>query len=327
MTREIEISSLDLRHEGHRMKSPLGEARLLVSIQEHGIETPLAGVDVDGQSILLNGFKRCRCAKRLGLGLVPYISVGSNEAMGLLEVLRASSEKSLSILEQAEFINDLIHRHRMDVADIAETLSRSRSWVSMRLGLVREMGGVVREKVLGGAFPMYAYMYTLRPLVRRDQVRKADIEAFVSAVSGRKLSIRKIEQLAHGYFHGAAWFRGEMDSGHLTIALERLKGVPTVLEGCSTFEDGVLKSLESLSKSMGRVISKSQHPTLGSRTFRVQASLVLAGILSRMSALNLALKGLHDQTRETQGDRSPSSGGHADTGDRPETPREPQRRP
>ena len=153
MARDVELSSLDLRYEGHRMKSPVVEARLLVSIQERGVEKPLEGVDVEEQRILLNGFKRYRCAQRLGLGVVPYASLGSDEATGILEVLRSSSEKSLSMLEQAEFIDDLIHHHRMNVAEIAETLSRSKSWVSMRLGLVREMGPGVRERVLSGAFP------------------------------------------------------------------------------------------------------------------------------------------------------------------------------
>ena len=232
MAPDVELSSLDLRYEGHRMRDPAREVRLLVSIQERGVENPLEGVDVEGRMLLLNGFKRYRCAKRLGLGLVPYASLGRDEATGILAVLRASSEKSLSILEQAEFIDDLIHQHRMNVAEIAETLSRSKSWVSMRLGLVREMGTVVREKVLGGAFPVYSYMYTLRPLLRTGGVPREDVEAFVCAVSGRKLSIREIEQLTQGYFRGPEWFRNEVDSGNLSLALERMMEVPSSPEGC-----------------------------------------------------------------------------------------------
>lgn len=296
MAPDVELSSLDLRYEGHRMRDPAREVRLLVSIQERGVENPLEGVDVEGRMLLLNGFKRYRCAKRLGLGLVPYASLGRDEATGILAVLRASSEKSLSILEQAEFIDDLIHQHRMNVAEIAETLSRSKSWVSMRLGLVREMGTVVREKVLGGAFPVYSYMYTLRPLLRTGGVPREDVEAFVCAVSGRKLSIREIEQLTQGYFRGPEWFRKEVDSGNLTLALERMKEVPSSPEGCSKFEGVFLKDLEILSKYMQRVMSKSGHPKLGTRTFCAQANILLAGILSRMSVLGQALKELHDRT-------------------------------
>lgn len=297
MAAQVELASLDLRYEGHRMKSPAVESRLLISIQERGIDNPLEGVDIGGRRILLNGFKRYRCARRLGLGLVPYTSLGSDAASGIIAVLRSSNERSLSILEQAQFIDDLIRLHKMSPVEIAETLSRSKSWVVMRLGLVREMGGVVRDKILSGAFPVYPYMYTLRPLMRMNGVRKEDVEAFVSAVGGKKLSVREIEQLAHGYFRGPDWFRKEIDSGNLVLALERMKQVPESPEGCSGFEGVLLRDIEILAKYLQRVTGKSQHPRLSNptRTFRAQAGLLLAGILSRMATFHNALRELHDR--------------------------------
>jgi predicted transcriptional regulator len=300
MARQVELACFDLRYEGHRMKCPALESRLLISIQERGIESPLEGVDIGEMKLLLNGFKRYRCARRLSLGLVPYVSLGSDEASGIIAVLRSSNEKSLSILEQAQFVDDLIHLHKMSVAEVAETLSRSKSWVLMRLGLVREMGAVVREKVLSGAFPVYSYMYTLRPLRRMSGVPKEDVEAFVSAVSGKKLSVREIEQLAHGYFRGPDWFRREIDSGNLALALERMRHVPEAPDGCSGFEGVLLRDIQILAKYMQRVIGKSQDPRLSSstRTFRAQAGLVLAGILSRMATFQQVLRGLHDRSGE-----------------------------
>ncbi len=298
MARDVELSSFDLRYENHRMKNSRLEAKLLVSIQERGVERPLEGVDIDAGRILLNGFKRYRCARRLGLGMVPYASLGSDEAMGIIAVLRASGEKQLSIIEQAQFIEDLSQQHRLTVPEIAECLSRSKSWVVMRLGLVREMEGVVREKVLRGAFPVYSYMYTLRPLLRSSGVSKEKVEAFVAATAGKKLSIREIQQLADGYFSGPKWFQEEIDSGHLALALERIEKVPAAPEGLSKFEQVLLGDLEALSKSLRRVLRKSQHPQLKTRTFRAQASLLLAGILSRMGAFQKALRELHDRTRQ-----------------------------
>ncbi len=296
MARDVELSSFDLRYQDHRMKNSKLEAKLLVSIQERGVERPLEGVDIDASRILLNGFKRYRCARRLGLGIVPYASLGSDEAMGIIAVLRASGEKKLSIIEQAQFVEDLSQQHRLTVPEIAECLSRSKSWVVMRLGLVREMEGVVREKVLCGAFPVYSYMYTLRPLLRSNSKEK--VAAFVAATAGKKLSIREIQQLADGYFSGPKWFQEEIDSGHLALALERIEQVPAAAEGLSKFEQVLLLDLETLSKSLRRVLRKSQHPQLKSRSFRAQASLLLAGILSRMGAFHKALRELHDRTRQ-----------------------------
>ena len=66
MSENVERSSLDLRYEGHRLRDDAREARLLASIAERGIEEPLEGVDTPTGRYLLNGFKRYRCAAKLG---------------------------------------------------------------------------------------------------------------------------------------------------------------------------------------------------------------------------------------------------------------------
>src|SRR5438034_5012904 len=172
MTREIELDALDLRYESYRMKNPAVEARLLAAIAERGIEEPLEGVDRAPLSILLNGFKRYRCAVKLGMGLAPYASLGAEEAAAILNLLRVSNDHSLSILEQAAFLDQLRKLEQSSVAELAEQLSRSKSWVSMRLGLLAEMSPRVREKIFSGAFPVYPYMYTLRQFMRMNGVHK-----------------------------------------------------------------------------------------------------------------------------------------------------------
>ena len=84
MAQEVEISAFDLRYESYRMKNPALEARLLTSIHERGVEEPLEGVDAGERKILLNGFKRLRCARKLGIGYVPYVSLGDDEATGVI---------------------------------------------------------------------------------------------------------------------------------------------------------------------------------------------------------------------------------------------------
>ena len=74
MAKDIELSSLDLRYEGYRMKNPGLEERLLALIAQRGIEEPLEGVQLQEVSILLNGFKRYRCARKLQLRSVPFLA-------------------------------------------------------------------------------------------------------------------------------------------------------------------------------------------------------------------------------------------------------------
>jgi hypothetical protein len=79
MAQEIELAELDVRYESYRMKNPAVENRLLVSIRQRGIEQALEGTGCGESKILLNGFKRRRCALRLGLHSVPYVSLGEED--------------------------------------------------------------------------------------------------------------------------------------------------------------------------------------------------------------------------------------------------------
>ena len=134
MANEVELASLDLRYESFRLKQPAVEERLLGSIVQRGIEEPLEGVEVGESLVLLNGFKRYRCARRLRLATVPYSSLGQDEAAAILGLLRVSNDRALSILEQAAFIDELKNARRMSVAEIATELAVSKAWVSRRLG-------------------------------------------------------------------------------------------------------------------------------------------------------------------------------------------------
>lgn len=296
MSRDVELSSLDLRYEGYRMKNAGLEGRLLTSMAQRGIDEPLEGVEVQGLSLLLNGFKRYRCATKLQLRTVPYASLGQDEAAGIMSLLRTSNDRALSILEQAAFLDELHATRHLGVAQIAEDLSRSKSWVSMRLGLISEMSPAIRAQLFSGAFPVYPYMYTLRQFMRMNGVTGEQVEQFVTAVSGKQLSVREIEQLAHGYFRGPDSFRHEILQGNVALALKRLREVPQNPDGCNEFERVLLADLEITQKYMQRVMGKSQDPRLKTRVFQAQANLLTAGILSRVPAFNQTLKQLHDRT-------------------------------
>ena len=295
MGREIELSSLDLRYEGFRLKASALEERLLGSIAQRGIEEPLEGVETKESNVLLNGFKRFRCARKLRLATVPYSSLGPDEAVGILNLLRTANNRALGILEQAAFIAELKNTRQMSVAQIALELSRSKSWVSMRLGLMAEMSAPVRRQLFAGAFPVYSYMYALRQFMRMNGVKPVQIEEFVLAVSGKGLSVREVEQLAHGCFRGPESFRREILQGNLALPLERMRQVPQSADGCNEFERVLLGDLELTQKYMQRVMGKSQDRRLVSRAFHAQSHLLSAGILSRSRAFFHTLRQLHDR--------------------------------
>lgn len=316
MGQEIELAELDVRYESYRMKNPALEKRLLASIMQRGIEQALEGAASGEVKILLNGFKRRRCALRLGIHRVPYVLLGEDEADAILNLLRVSNQSALSLLEQARFIDQLRRLEKMSVADIAEQLSRSKSWVGMRLGLLEEMSPRVQEEIFAGRFPVYSFMYTLRPFMRLNQVGKQEVEEFVLAVSGQKLSVREIEQLAHGYFRGPQSMREMIQNGHAGEVLAWMRQVPQDAEGCSAWERILLRDLEVVQKYMQRVMGKSLNPKLKSPAFLAQAHLLTAGILHRQRAFFDSVRRLHDRSGQAQSGISTPPGWHEPAGDR-----------
>ena len=295
MSESVERTSLDLRYQTYRLRNDTAEARLLASIAERDIEQPLSGVDTPQGRLLLDGFKRYRCATKLGIECVPYVSLGEEEASGIASLMRAK-QNTLSILEQARFVADLISMHNMSMADVAEMLSRSKAWVSMRRGLLEEMSEPLQEILFRGAFPVYSYMYTLRPFMRMNGLTQDDIERFVKAVSGQRLSVREIELLADGYFRGPASLRQEIDQGNWQWSLQQMQTVPADPEACNDIERVLLADLQRLLKSMHRVMARCADERLQSRAFYAQANLLLAGLLSRRESFFNKMEELHDRS-------------------------------
>jgi hypothetical protein len=307
MAEQVEISSLDLRYESCRMKSASAESQLLASIVAHGIRDALRGVETaDGSRILLDGFKRYRCAKKLNMGMVAYDPLGSDEALAIIKLLRISNAKTLSILEQARFIDELKSVHKMSVSEIAGLLERSKGWVSMRVGLTGQISPLVMDKLFSGKFQVYSYMYTIRPFMRMNAISKQDIDEFVSCVCGRGLSIRDIEILANGYFKGGEDIRQQIKNGNISWGLSRLKETSVPTKDCTQVEHRMLSDLEILQKYMQRVINKSKDDRYKTGSFYAQANLLTDGILRQMDIFAQCIKEFHDKCGQTQSDLSAS---------------------
>jgi ParB/RepB/Spo0J family partition protein len=317
MSETVERSSLDLRYEGHRLRDDAAEARLLASIAERGIEEPLGGVDTPHGHVLLDGFRRIRCAGRLGIECVPYISWGQDETQGIASLLSARRQRTLSILEQARFVDELLSTHGMTIADVAELLSRSKAWVSTRRNLLTSMSPTIQELLFRGAFPVYSYMVTLRPLMRINGVGQAEIECFVQAVAGQRLSVREIELLAHGYFRGTASLREAIDQGHWKWTLQQMQQVAEDPECLSQLERGVLRDLERLLQGMQKVITRCDSPRLKTRDFFAQANLLLASLLGRRDSFFKKMEEFYDRTGRAECHLSATSSGDVATGDQP----------
>jgi len=296
--KEIEISQIDTRFEEFRLKDKNQEKALLSSILEQGIREPLrCVVKPEDQVILLDGFKRLRCSKKLGIKMAPIVSLGTDEATGILQLIRLSNMRSMNILEQAALVDELKETYGLSAMDIARHLERSPAWVRVRLGIIDRMSPVVKEAVFSGRFPVRSYMYTLRKVTR--VTRKSDVDAFVNAVSGKGLSTRAIETLAHGFFNGGPHLKDQILQGNLDWTLKHLRPDPASdTNSCNEQESRALKDLEIMQRCIGRVPYEIRDSRLKSSSFFKTAYLLSGNILDKIDFFVKVLIEFYDKRRQ-----------------------------
>ncbi len=330
MSRQVELTAIDLRYEDFRLKSAAQEKLLLASIAARGIEQALTGIlgHGDDRPVLLDGFKRLRCARKLGMGLVPFVPLAEDAAGGILALLRLSQGAHLTLLEQARLVDELKRAHEMSVAEIAAKLERSKAWVLVRIDTLSKMSKEVRTEVFSGRFPAYSYLYTLRQFRRLTHAKQSEEDEFVRAASGKQLSTRDIELLARGYFQGGKNIRTQIREGNLGWCLGELKRDWTqASEGAAQWsetERGALRDLEMVARAMGRLGLRLGSPGIGSPGFYAEAGLLASGVLRRMAQFETQVRRFHDRCREASGGADPSRRGREYPRDFRETQAQPE---
>lgn len=303
MREEIEIQAIDRKYESHRLRQAGQEKQLLVSIASRGIDQPLQGVRESDRAVLLDGFKRLRCALTLGLSRVPFVPIGETEVTGIVALLKISNAGSLSLLEQARLVDELKRSGRLTVSDISARLERSKAWVIARLDVLSQMSEHVREEIFSGRFPAYSYLYTLRQFRRLAHAKQAEENDFVSAVSGKNLSTRDIEHLARGFFMGGAAVREQIRHGHLGWCLAELKqqdrAASESRSDLSELERGVLRDLEITGRVMSRLCLRLPETGSSPSGFFAEAGLLASGIERRLPSFSTTIRQFYDRSRQT----------------------------
>lgn len=220
----VEHNQVDLRYQNFRVQNPTIEKRLLVSIEDNGIQVPLEVFKEEGNStaVLLDGFKRYRCASRLGIHQLPVTVIGTSEVEGLFRIIRHNDKSSLSGFEQACFIEQLHTVYHLGLSEIARRVDRSVAWVRVRIDMLTSISEPVRAKIISGAFPLRSYMYDLAS-VTRVRGNKERVEQFVAAVSGRNYSTRDISVLSRAFFSGNEMVAQQIVQGNTDWTLRMLK--------------------------------------------------------------------------------------------------------
>jgi ParB/RepB/Spo0J family partition protein len=203
---DLEFHQLDLRYEPLRVRHPARERRLLASIAEVGQQMPIVVVGGHGgaRHVVVDGYKRVRCLRRLHRDTVGAIGWEMSEAEALIFRQLLHSEAADTALEQGWLLRTLHEDHAFSMEQLARRFDRSVSWVSRRLSLVRDLPPLVQQRVQEGRLVAHAAMKYLVPLARANE---SDCLRLVDAIATRTLSTRQIGRLYHTYLGGTAQVR------------------------------------------------------------------------------------------------------------------------
>jgi hypothetical protein len=135
--------------------------------------------------------------------------------------------------------------------------------------------------------------------MRMNGVNKNEIDEFVGSVAGKKLSIRDIELLAHGYFKGSDELRKQIKNGDILWALSRLKAKSANAGDITELERQMLRDLEITQKYMQRLTCKSQDKRFTTNGFFAQANLLAGGILRQLDTFTKSIRQFYDRTGQT----------------------------
>ncbi len=193
---ELELHQLELRYEGLKCRSGVRERRLVASLAELGQQVPIVVVAGEDRFIVIDGYKRVRALRRLGRDTVRALAWQLSESEALVVDRLMGAGPSDSAIEQGWLLRELHGRFELSLEELARRFDRSRSWVSRRLGLVRELPEAIQQRVRCGELHAHAAMRYLLPLARANS---EDALRLTAAIAGKSLSTRQVGELYQGY--------------------------------------------------------------------------------------------------------------------------------
>ena len=199
---EIELHALDLRYATLRRRDAKRERSLVASLAEIGQQVPVVVVRGEPTTsfVLVDGYKRVRALCRLHRDTVDAVLWELTELDALLLAQLMRSSEGGSALEQGWLLCELHERFGLSAGELARRFDKSTSWVSRRLGLVRELPEAVQELVRAGALAAHAAMKHLIPLARANLEQCLEL---APALAAHGLSSRQVGTLCAAFVAGS----------------------------------------------------------------------------------------------------------------------------
>lgn len=145
-TRFLAVAALGERYRRYRLPDPDAETGMAASFRRYGQLTPIVVCLREETHEVLDGFKRLAAARALGLPTVTTRLLEADEraAKAAIHGLNQTGRRTQE-WEEAWIVHALVREDGMTQVEVAELLSRHKSWVCRRLALVEKLTDEARE--------------------------------------------------------------------------------------------------------------------------------------------------------------------------------------
>jgi ParB family transcriptional regulator, chromosome partitioning protein len=244
--RFMAVDQLGQQYRRYRLPDPEAEAAMAVSLSRYGQQTPLVVCLREETYEVLDGFKRLAAARVLGLKTLTTRTLEVDERLAKAAILGLNQVgRRAQDWEEAWIVHALVREDGLTQEEVAELLSRHKSWVCRRLALVEKLADPAREDLRLGLLSVTA----ARSLVRlpagnqvevlatfhRDKLTAAELDGVVDLLQAAPGEVHQeyiLEQPREALQHarqetGWAWDPRLSSSGNrvarrLTYVLENL---------------------------------------------------------------------------------------------------------
>ena len=189
-TMAIPITRIGERFAPLRIANPAAEQAMLRSMVKYGQQTPVVVCRIaDGDPELLDGFKRLRAGRQLGIKelTVRTLDVGLRACKAAMLLLNRVG-RPITSMEEALVVHSLCHEDGLNQVEIATLLNCHKSWVCRRLALIERLCDEAQESIRLGLLPVSSG-------AELSRLQRCNQEHLLAAIRKQKLTWRETREV------------------------------------------------------------------------------------------------------------------------------------
>jgi len=190
LTASIEVAPSELCESlsALRLCAPAAQGQMQLSLSRLGQLTPVQAYRIGTSLEIFDGLKRARAARQLSWSTM-RVEVHALDAPGAkVRLLRCNESCGLSEIEEAWLVRSLYREDKVSQPQIAQLLSRHKSWVCRRLALAEGLSDEVTASVRLGLISATAAGELAR-------LQRCNQDAVAQVVTRRGLTTRQTARL------------------------------------------------------------------------------------------------------------------------------------